>query len=219
MKKFLPAFLCLILLFAASGCAKIELNLRVNPDGTGEKETIVALSTDALAFIGMGGQDPLARLQAEMQAKNPNAVITRYEEGDKVGFKAVSPFKADRVVLDNEVWTGYFAVEERLFWRDYVLDMSTNLSYDGEEREFARFLPGVAVNVSVALPVQVKEHNGALDGSGQKVTWSLIPGTRDHLTLKARQYFVGRIALGAAGLVSLIAGAVLLIWKRRWGSA
>lgn len=219
MNKFLPAFLCLVLLLAASGCAKIELNLRVNPDGTGEKETVVALNTDALAFAGMGGQDPLAALHAQMQAKNPNTVITRYQEGDKVGFKAVAPFEAGRIVLDTEVWTGQFAVEERLFWRDYVLDMNTDLSFDEEAREFARLLPGLEVNVSVALPVKVQEHNGALDGSGQKVTWSLVPGTKDHLTLQARQYFVGRIAAVAAGVAALLTGLVLLIWKGRPRSA
>lgn len=219
MKKSLPLFLCLVLLFAASGCAKIELNLRVNPDGTGEKETVVALNTEALALIGMGGQDPLAALQAELKAKDPDAVLTRFQEGDKVGFRAVTPFSSGQLPLENQVWKGQFAVEEHLFWRDYALDLDTDLRLNGEGQEFAPFLPGLEVNVSVALPVELAEHNGAPDASGQKVTWSLVPGTKDHLHLKARQYFVGRIAVSLAGLAALVAGLALLVWKRRPYSA
>ncbi|MFB5085441.1 LppM family (lipo)protein [Symbiobacterium thermophilum] len=207
--------LTLVLLLAAAalaGCVRLELNLRVNPDGTGEKEIIAAIDREFLAVAAaMRARDPLVRLEAELR-EDPKATVTRYQLGDMVGFRAVAPFR-NELILNDETWKGHFLIRDRIFWRDYTLDLETLLDMAELDAVAASFDSPVDFRVSVELPARIGETNGELDPSGRKVTWTLIPGRRDHLVLTARQYLYGRIA--AAGAAALAAAVGLAFGIRR----
>lgn len=214
MKHVLRLLVVLLALLTMTGCATVHLTYRVTPDGAVEKEMIVALDKQVLGLLGAGGEDPLKGLQDEVKQQAPDARLSRYEENGRVGFKAIAPVRGTDK-LDDKTWKGQFAVRDGWFWRDYSLDLDADFAFDQKDMaQAAMFLNQMDLKVSVELPTAIGQHNGQTDSTGKKVTWSLVPNHKDHLTMQARQYHTGRIAL-ALLLLLLLAGAGVCLARRQ----
>lgn len=219
MRRVSALIVSLVLVGVLAGCVRVELNLRVKPDGTGEREVIVAADRDVLLLAAaVDGQDPLAQVEADMRS-DPAAVVTRYQQGDLVGLRSVAPMER-RLVFTDESVNGEFRIDDRFFWRDYTLDLKTYVDAGdlGDlAAPYAPYLSVIDAVVSVELPTEVRETNGQLDASGRKVVWHLMPERQEHLTLKARQYLWDRIAItcASAGATVLAAAAGLIVAARR----
>lgn len=212
MKSLLRLLTAAINILLLTGCATVQLNLRVAPDGTGEKEMILAFDRDVLALMSAAGSDPLQEAQAELE-QDPSVVITRYEQGVRIGLRAVTPFTGSTQFADD-AWSGSFTVKDSLFWRNYQLALDADLNLGGRSIS-STALSQVDFGVSVDLPARASAHNGQADQTGRKVNWTLIPGRKEHLTLQARQYHLDRMATaGAALLFVLVLGGFLLFQKR-----
>lgn len=205
-----------LLVFFLAGCATVRLNVTVLPDGTGEQETILALDKQAYALMLSGGTDPLADVKADWEKSGIQ--VSRYDQDGKIGIRGFRQIKnVGFFTWENQVWSGRFDRKPSLFWTDYQFDLDTNL--DGPEfhdKDAAMFISQMDWQVNVSLPVEVAEHNGQADATRHKVTWNLIPGSKDHLTLRTREYLWGRIGLVGVALV-IVLGSVM--FKRRTGSA
>lgn len=219
MKNLLRMLAVGLTLIFLTGCATVQLNVRVNSDGTGEKEMLFAMDKEMLSLASSDGTDPLAALQDELK-QEPDVTITRYEEGDRVGFKAVAPFNGS-ATLDDKAWKGSFTTKDSLFWRDYKLDLDADLNMEELENDpmASAILSKVDFGVTFELPTKVSEHNGQVDASGKKVTWKLVPGRKDHLTLQAREYHTGRLVGAGVGVLLILGGGGLLIARRKKASS
>lgn len=201
-KKFLALILTLLTVLMITGCAKIELNLRVKPNGSAEKEMVFAIDKQALALMSTSGQDPLQQMMDEAKQKNPDIVISRYQEGNMLGFRAMGPM-GKKESLDSDAWKGEFEMKDYFFYRQYRLNLDTYLDMS-DVKEAAAFLNQVDYNVSVELPAKVGSHNGQADSTGKKVTWTLVPNRKDHLTLQANEIVWSRVGIGGGALILLL---------------
>lgn len=200
------------LLLLLAGCATVQLNVRVAPDGTGEKETILTIERDILALAAAAGHDPLGEAQARL---GEGVQVTRHEIGTQVGFRAVQPFKGS-LELKDEPWQGTFTQRDFFFYRDYELALNADLgSWDGDLTPLV--LSQVDFSVSFEVPGRVEAHNGQADPSGNRVTWHLVPGRKEHLMLRARHFHADRLVAAGAGLVLLAGGLGWMAFRRPRG--
>lgn len=200
------------LLLLLTGCATLQLNVRVAPDGTGEKEMVLTIDRDILALAAAAGRDPLNEAQARL---GEGFQITRHEIGREVGFKAVQPFRGS-LELTEDPWQGTFTQRNSFFFREYELALDADLNF-GDDDLTPMLLSQVDVSVSVEVPGRVEAHNGQADSSGNRITWNLVPGRKEHLTLRARQYHADRLVAAAGGLLLLAGGLGWMAFGRKKG--
>lgn len=207
--KFAVRLVLGLLVLMLCGCATVQLNVTVRPDGTGVQETIVALDRQAYALMMSEGEDPLEEMQAEWESQG--AKVTRYEESGKVGVRGITETEnVGYFTWDTNIWQGRFDRKPGLFWTDYQLDLNSNLDLPQfKDEEAAMFTSQMQFQVTVTLPAEIANHNGELDATGRKVTWNLVPGTKENMVLKTRQYNWGRIAIIGLAILVSVGGAVL----------
>lgn len=209
--RLLLTLLPLLLLLA--GCATVQLNVRVAPDGTGEKETILTIERDILALAAAAGRDPLAEAQARL---GEGVEITRHEIGTQVGFRAVQPFRGSLEFREEgEPWQGSLVRRDFFLFTDYELALDADLNFGGDPTPLV--FSQVDFRVSLEVPGRVEAHNGQADPSGSRVTWHLVPGRREHLMLRARQFHADRIAAAGGGIVLLLGGLGWMAFHRPKG--
>jgi hypothetical protein len=209
-RRVLVAAAALGLLFATSGCLRLDLGLEVRPDDTVGGEFTAAWSDDFVAQASDQGLDQ-AQLDAFLDALLdgvPGAERTPYVEGGYTGSTATF---TDRPLSEfgdfgGDDW-GYLRIKHT--GREYDLKSHWDLRAAGflDPTQFA----DAEILLSVDFPARVTEHNGTLEG--RTVTWTMTPG---------EEYDLNATAVANNGIAFLIAGVAFvlvvcgLLWLWQW---
>ncbi|THV43525.1 LppM family (lipo)protein [Glycomyces buryatensis] len=211
-RRLLAAGAAVGLLFATTGCLRLDLGLEVAPDDTVNGSFTAAWSEDFLESASTG-ENPLSR--AELDAFL-NALLDGVPDAERVpyddhGFVGQTAEFSGRPLTEfaefgGDEW-GYLRIthEDRRYLLDGHWDLRTAGFLDTESFEGAEIL------LSVNFPARVAEHNGELDG--RTVTWTMTPGEQYDLSAEAVQY--NGWAWFAASVASLVV-VLALLWLWQW---
>ena len=213
-----------------SGCARIEIGIHVNEDGSGEISLLSALDTrflDAAAAAGdTGMEDPFSDLdEADLP---PGATVEEYDQDGFRGVRARFPFAAsedikrtiDAALSDaGDDPTGATAGLDQLFERfDLRRDGGDALGGDALGGEMAELmLEGFEFTIRIELPGEIVEHNADAVEDGALV-WSLDllseePRALLALTSGGKNRTILHVTTGVV-VALLIAAATAAIWLR-----
>ncbi|MFG3339022.1 LppM family (lipo)protein [Glycomyces sp. NPDC048151] len=210
-RRVLVAVAALGLLFATSGCLRLNLGLQVRPDDTVGGEFTAAWSDAFVAEADDAGLDQ-AQLDAFLDALLdgvPGTERTPYAED---GYTGATATFTDRPLTDfaefgGDEW-GYLRLDHTD--RKYTLESHWDLRAAG-------FLDPAAFDdaeilLSVDFPARVTEHNGTLDG--RTVTWTMTPGEEYDLTATAVENDGLAFLLAGIAFTLVVCG---LLWLWQWG--
>lgn len=209
-RRALVAVAALGLLFATSGCLRLDLGLEVRPDDTVGGEFTAAWSDEFVKEASEEGLDQ-AQLDAFLDALLDGVPGTQRTPYAEDGYTGATATFTDRPIADfaefgGDEW-GYLRLAHDD--REYTLESHWDLRAAGflnpEAFEDAEIL------LSVDFPARVTEHNGTLDG--RTVTWTMTPG---------EEYDLNATAVANDGRVFLLVGVAFvlvvcgLLWLWQW---
>ena len=215
MKKTIGILIMLIVvLFALTGCAQINYEVKVNKDGSGEVSYIYGFTKETLNSLQVSVEDMVANMKEQAEKSEYQ---TEYYEDDEI-----SGFKASKHLNDL---SKEFSLSEA-FGEEYVADKDNNgivtnkslfktvVSQDVEIdlTSMADVASAVKLKYTVKLPVAAKTNNATEVTNGNKtLTWDLVGGELNTVEFTASGYNYSTIILFAICLLVLIACIVYLI--------
>lgn len=215
MKPWFRGLALAVLLVLLTGCVSVEMTVKAYPDGSADQETMVTLDRTMYGLIAGEGQDPLEDVRSTLEKQG--FTVSQYEQDNQLGIRGQKHIgKLAYIAWDDSDLKGRLDVKQSLFWRDYSLNLDA--LFDGPEfknPKAAAFLGQTDFRVTVELPTTVKHHNGQADGKGKVITWALVPGKKQHMTLTTRDYFWGRVGLAGCLAVLMTAMVVLYVIRSR----
>lgn len=210
-RRALAAGAALLVLFAATGCLKLDLQLQVRSDDTVGGTFTAAWSKEFLAEV-QSGASPIeqAELDAFLEALLegvPGAERSPYRSEDYIGRTAAFTDRplSDFSGLGGDEW-GFLRIthEDRRYVLDGYWDQRTTGFLQSERLANAEIL------ISVTFPAAVTEHNG--ERNGRTVTWRMSPGEDYELHAEAEQHN-GWLWFAVAVLALAVVLALLWLWQ------
>lgn len=205
-----------------TGCASGRLHATINRDGSADLVSRVLFDPNLIALIG---EDRLLAYM-QIQIEEQGFMVRRISEDDQIGIEASRHLKRAEELLmliqptmDSPLF-GSLVVERRLFWTDYTLDATLNLSQlpIGPDLIPDILLPAlfrqVKLDVALTLPIRPVRHNAdsALD-DGKMLLWNLRPDQPNQLYMQARVPNL-RNLVGLTVLLAILLTFVLLVVRR-----
>lgn len=216
------AVLAIALLFALSGCVKLDMDMNVRADNTVDGTLIVAVDKELLRATGQTEADFLKQVEtqgpfsAKDRPKHGSFSQRPYNAGGKIG----QAYTFTGVPL-SEFGGGADGLSiirrgDRFFVTG-VVDMTTDTPTDPQEKAIAeRFKKTAETRIRMTFPGEVLKSNGKIDG--RSVTWHPKIGEKTTLTAEARTSAIIPIllaAVGAAAVLLLVVGLVVFLLLRR----
>lgn len=213
-RRLLPRLLAVgALVLALAGCVRVQADLRLEPDDTvdGQIVVAVALSEDtddarrqALAAVG--------DIESALLGSLADATGVSTGEYDEDGYFG------SRITLDGVALAAFsgqrpesfrFVREDDEYVFTGILDFTAqSLPDDDADADDSN------LTVAISFPGEVTEHNGELEG--QTVTWSTTTDERVEMRARGAASAPGVpalvVVLVVAGLVVIVAAAVLGVW-------
>ncbi len=215
--------LALALLFALTGCVKLDMDMNVQADDTIDGTLIIAVDKELLKATGQSEAALLKQIEqqgpfsGENRPKGGSFSVRPYNSGGKIGqaytFSAVplSQFGGGQGGLSITRKGDRFFVAG-------VVDMTTDTPQTPEEKAVAaRFGKTAETRIRITFPGEVLKSNGKIDG--RSVTWNPKIGQRSMLTAEARTSEIIPVLLaavgGAAALLLVLGLIIFLLFRRR----
>lgn len=209
-RRVLVAAAAVGLLFAASGCLRLDLGLQVRSDDTVGGTFTAAWSED---FIDRADEEGLDKRQLDafldaLLDGIPGTDRTPYNEDGFSGWTATFTDRplADFAEFGGDDW-GYLRIDHE--GREYDLEGHWDLRAAGFLDPDA--FTDAEILISVDFPARVTEHNGEL--SGRTVTWVMTPGEAYDLRATAVANNGWIFALAGVAFLVVVVG---LLWLWQW---
>lgn len=216
MKKTIALIIMLlIILITFSGCAKVNYEVEINKDGSGEITYIYGISKEKL-----GGSTDLVEQFVETmkeQAEENNYNVEIYEDEKNSGFKASKHLEN----LSEE-----FSLEET-FGEEYVKDTENNkiniekglwkTKYSQNAELDLTNLKDTNIEMSykIKLPTKTKTNNATeVFENGKELTWNLKSGEINRIEFVAEEINVVPIVI-VIGVVIAVAVTVFIILNKK----
>ena len=215
--------LALTLLFALSGCVKLDMDMMIRADNTVDGTLIMAVDKGLLTAMGLSE----AVILKQFEAQGPFTGENR----PKKGSVTQKPYNADGRI--GQVYTyqdvplsefgggaGGLSITRKgdRFFVNGVVDMTTNTPTTPQEKTITeRFGTTAETRIRMTFPGEVLKSNGKIDG--RSVTWYPKIGEKTMLTAEARASAIIPILLAAVGgaalLLVIVALVIFLLVRRR----
>jgi len=232
-RRFAPLLMLCIASVVCVGCINVDVEVVVNPDGTGTVGFAAGIDAALAAMMALEEQeDPFGSMD-DYDDWPEGAAVHRWVDDDIEWQQVTVPFSSlselNELMGDFEGFVESFAVTKRSgLVKDYyefeaTLPALTSIMDLTEEDMWASSMLGVTL--SVALPGEVTHHNGRqISGVGSSLNslqWTF--STRSQTAAYARSEIVNRTRayglLAAAALLLLgcgiVLGAGILLIRRR----
>lgn len=216
MKKTIGIIILLILtLITLTGCAQINYEVEVKPDGSGEISYLYGISKDVFEYISV--DDFISEFRE--QAEESNYKVEAYEDDAIAGFRASKHIEdlntefslqeafGEEYVKDTE--ENGIKIKKGLFTTKYSqtaeLDLST---ISADERNY------VTMTYQVKLPTKVKYTNAneVLDNN-KTLKWNLTAGEVNRIEFTAKSVNVLPIILVVAVIIAI--AVVVVIFNKK----
>lgn len=204
-----------LLAVGLSGCVKLDLDLRLQPEDTIDGTLVLAVSNELAELLGQDADGLAAELQSELLGSDDAPAdldAEPYDDGEYVGSTAtftgepLDAFDGENLQITRE-------------GEEFVVTGLLDLT-ETDAEQVPGLDPEPDIRVAVTFPGPVSEHDGELDGT--TVTWA--PSAGERLELNARGSAVPTAVgatFGAGGMLWLVglsllgllvvAGAVLAV--------
>lgn len=217
MKKTVGLIIMLIvMLVALTGCAKVNYEVKVNKDGSGEITYIYGVERNK---IGNSNDiiEEFVRTMKE-QAEKSGYNVELYENDE------ISGFKANKHIEDINK---DFSLEEA-FGKEYVKDTENNkinieksfliTKYSqNTELDLTNFSnTNVEMTYKIKLPTKVKISNAnSISKNGKELTWNLRGGESYKITFEAEQINILSIVVIAVVVILIVVAIIFIILKKK----
>jgi hypothetical protein len=228
MTRFLHRSIALIsLLFAlliCAGCFRLDMEIAVNPDGSGTLGFGLGLESGVRALVAASEGEDLLDLESILEGQRlPSSVaIHSWVDGDTEWQQARMPFDTldelhTRVSTFGELFESFSITKRHGLLKDYydleatLVPLSAAMELSEEDLWSSSM---VEVSLSVTLPGKVTRHNGRVAGAGASNTLSWTVSTNRPTAVYASSELVnsGRVyGLVAAGVVLLVGFGLILV--------
>lgn len=220
-RRLLAVAATVVMLFALSGCFKLDMDLTVNSDDTLDGTVVFAIDKDLSEMAG--GQDS----EIDQQDLPDGATVEAYDQDGFVGQKVT----LDNVSMDElntsfsgegdtggpGQWQLTHEGDEYHFTGD--MDLTDLASSGSDELDMSAFMQGAELRVALTFPGEVTESNGEVDGN--TVVWEPKIGEQNEMTAVAKEgsglatWVIVGVAVAVVLLLLTVAGVVLLARGRR----
>lgn len=222
MKKTIGLVMALVLvLIALTGCVKVDYEVKVNKDGSGDISYVLGFTKKTLDSLQVTAEDMTESMRE--QAEKSAYTVDTYEDDEIAGFKAQKHIDDLSTNLSMEEAFGKENVKDQeenginvkkgLFKTEYSQNAQidlTNLSNLGDS---------IKIVYKVKLPAKAKENN-ATEVNGKELTWNLEAGKVNQIEFTATGINVLPIIIIVLVVVVVIAAIVIIfvILKRKKGT-
>lgn len=191
MRKMLKlTALIAVILIALTGCVKVDYNVKINKDDSGEISYLYGFEKSYLETMGTTSPDILADMQK--QAQTNGYEIEAYQDDTIEGFKAKKELKnvGKQFSLEEAFGETYVQDSEE---NKIVIDEKSNgqktysqkATVDLTNMENANMY-GIVLTYTITLPVQVGLNNAnTVSEDGKTLTWDLQAGEINQIEFEA----------------------------------
>lgn len=216
MKKTVGLIIMLIVMVVAlTGCAKVNYEVEVHKDGSGEITYIYGVSKGKIE----NSKELVEQFVGTMreQAEESGYTVELYENDE------ISGFKANKHIEDL---SKDFSLEEA-FGKEYVKDtennkinieksfLTTKYSQNTELDLKSLSDTNVEMTYKIKLPTKVKTSNANdVSENGRELTWNLVGGESYKIEFMAEQINILPI-VGIAVVIIAIVGVIIFIFLKK----
>jgi hypothetical protein len=209
----LRALAVLALVFALSGCMKVDAQVAIHDDDTVSGSIVMALDKRLAALTGKTQDQLVQSITLQPGAISKDAVAEPYEDSDYIGRRFVFTGVPLKDFHGTDQVTVTLVHDDRSYLFNGVADLRTVNLADPAVQRFASLF---SFTVSVTFPGRVVESNGVLNG--RTVTWT--PKAGESLAMHARAEKTGLVLwpwiVGAGVFLVVIATAIgVVAFSRR----
>ncbi|MFW6306220.1 MAG: LppM family (lipo)protein, partial [Bacillota bacterium] len=230
----------IVLSFLTTGCIRLHTNIKMNNDGSGTWQYVIAISKELVEMQKMQapGEDPFVDIKQE--AISEGFLVEDYEKDDYVGvtlnkdFTDIEEVNTRNFMMDmsdevNEInedeFNSFFKpeinVDRGFFFTIYEINAEMDLSSEealSEEEQMSQLMSNQMFDLqfSVDSPVEVENHNATLvNNNGKLLTWGMKMGENNTINFKIKVLNMRNVLiLFLIGLV-LILSVFFVIYKSR----
>lgn len=175
----LRALAALALIFALTGCMKVDAQVLIGPDDTVSGSIVMALDKRLAPLTGKSEEQLVAGISLRPDDIAPGTTVEPYQDASFVGRRYLFTNVPLRDFHGTDQVSVTLAHDGRTYLLNGVADLRTvNLADPAVQRFGSLF----AFTVSVTFPGKVVETNGKIDG--RTVTWT--PKAGESLPMHAR---------------------------------
>jgi hypothetical protein len=208
--RALPA---LALIFALTGCMKVDARIAINEDDTVTGSIVMAVDKRLAPLTGKTEEQLVATITVDPDTIAKGTVVQPYQDDTFVGRR----FNFTNVPISEFHGTDQVSVVLARQGRTYLLDGAADLrTVNLTDPAVQRFAGLFAFTISVTFPGKVTESNGEL--AGNTVTWSPKAGQSMPLHARAEKSTVAwqPWALGLGAFVVVVAMVIaVIVFSRR----
>lgn len=211
----------LLIVAALAGCVRIDINLKINGDGSADYGMDMLMAEDALALANAQGQDIWAQTTREMEAAGFTVtpkqaegysgitVARHYDDPSLIG-------AGDGLAMGDD---GRFAVQAKkgFFGTAYAIDADLDASgILGSQQELqdlaAQMADQVELKMNITLPVKALSHNAtSVSADGLTYTWVMKPGQPNRIELAVSIPNTKNMLLAGGGVLAVVLVLVVVI--------
>jgi hypothetical protein len=209
----LRALAALVLVFALSGCMKVDAQVAIHDDDTVSGSVVMALDKRLAALTGKTQDQLVDSITLQPGALGNGTVTQPYQDGNYVGRRFIFTGVPLRDFHGTDQVSVTLVHDKSSYLFNGVADLRTVNLADPAIQPFAGLF---AFSVSVTFPGKVVESNGVL--TGRTVTWT--PKAGQTLAMHARAEKTGFVLwpwiAGAAAVLVVLAAAIgVVAYSRR----
>lgn len=214
-KRAAAVLLSILLVIVLAGCAKMDLSLKINADGSADWGLSMLLEDSAMS---QAGADIWQNAKKELEAQG--CVVTDLHSEGYTGISATRHFNKAEDLTAAGAGTDMFSgaapaitvkISKSFFATRYDIHSSINPAKVAPPEFSGEQLRQVKLTMAVTLPAKALSHNATtVSADGLTYTWQLDPAGTNSIELSADVPNTGNMLLVGGGAAVLLIILVLL---------
>lgn len=232
-KKVLLVVLMVAMLILLTGCANVNMEVRVNSDGSADVSYVMGYDQSFLSSMSVTKED-LAdddTFEDSMEeARTQGYTVESYEDENTYGFKAskhidnIAEFSmqdvagSDTEVAKNDGIAFEKSLLKTVISQDAIMDLSDFVADEDSDTSAMTnmILNQMKITYKVVLPFSVGENNATkVSEDGKTLEWTLKPGEVNEIKFVASQDYSIFAIIGSIVLIVVIALIVIVVAEKK----
>ncbi len=240
-KKVLLIFLLLLLTFSAAGCLRLQTNIDLEMDGSGNIDYDLGLNSMLYQMVQL--DDDMSLEQLKQRAEERGYRVDNYEDEEFTGLKMDKDFASIEELQQELEILGILApgalqngdeleealeenlefnYEEGIFTNRFMVDVKLDMREEGMLEEFEQLVSQVVydqldLGLSLNLPIPARGHNADISEDNDRyLYWDFQAGQMNEIYLEG--VVLNWINIIIAGVVGLIILLLVVIRYKGYGS-
>lgn len=240
-KKVLLTFLLLLLTFSAAGCLRLQTNIDLEMDGSGNIDYDLGLNSMLYQMVQL--DDDMSLEQLKQRAEERGYRVDNYEDEEFTGLKMDKDFASIEELQQELEILGILApgalqngdeleealeenlefnYEEGIFTNRFMVDVKLDMREEGMLEEFEQLVSQVVydqldLGLSLNLPIPARGHNADISEDNDRyLYWDFQAGQMNEIYLEG--VVLNWINIIIAGVVGLIILLLVVIRYKGYGS-